>query len=442
MDIFSILTLLGGIGMFLYGMSLLGSSLEKLAGGGLEKILEQLTTSKIAWVGKLKGWALGIGVTGIIQSSAATSIMLIGFVNAGIMKLTQAIPVVFGANIGSTVTAQILRLGDLGESSVILKLLKPSSFAPAIIGIGAFMLLFAKKKKTKDISGILIGFGVLFCGMTTMEQVFSPLKESETFKSMFTSFSNPLIGILIGLIITAIIQSSSASVGILQALSSTGAITWSTAIPIIIGENIGKCLTIILGSFGTNKKAKRVALSYLFFNIFGAIFFFIIIYAIQYTLGFSFWEKIVNRGDIANFHLLFNFGTSLVLLPFTKQLSNFTGKIINDNEESKIDKELGTLDDMLLNTPSVALEQCRNVIYSMGNAVLENYEIATSLIYNYDDKKIPALEDNELFIDKCESALSEYILKLTPIDYQTMINYWLPRYLTASVILSVWVITV
>lgn len=412
MNILSVLQLLGGIGLFLYGMSLMGSSLEKLAGGGLERILEKLTTSKRKGVGAIKGWGLGMGVTAIIQSSAATTIMLIGFVNAGIMKLAQAIPVVMGANIGSTVTAQILRLGDLGSDNLILQLLKPSSFAPMLVGIGAFILLFTKKKKAKDIAGILVGMGVLFYGMTTMESVFEPLKESDTFQKAFTSFSNPALGILIGLVITAIIQSSSASVGILQALSATGSVTYATAIPIIIGQNIGKCMTIILGAIGANKKAKRVSLSYLLFNIFGAIVFTIIIYTVYYTIGIPFFENTVNRGDIANVHFLFNFLTSLVLLPLSDKLGEFTGKIIGDDDVSKTDKELATLDDMLLNTPTIALEQCKHVITAMADAIYTNYQIATGLIYNYDPAKQDTLEENESFIDKCESALSAYIVKI------------------------------
>lgn len=412
MTILSILQLLGGIGLFLYGMSLMGSSLEKLAGSGLERILEKLTTSKRKGVGFLKGWGLGAGVTAIIQSSAATTIMLIGFVNAGIMKLAQAIPVVMGANVGSTITAQILRLGDLGSDNLILQLLKPSSFAPMLVGIGAFILLFTKKKKAKDIAGIMVGMGVLFYGMTTMEAVFIPLKESETFQNAFTSFSNPLLGILIGLVITAIIQSSSASVGILQALSATGSVTYATAIPIIIGQNLGKCMTIILGSIGANKKAKRVSLSYLFFNIMGAVIFIVIIYGAYYTVGIGFWNNVVNRGDIANVHFLFNFLTSVILLPFSQQLDNLTGKVLGDDDASKTDKELATLDDMLLNTPTIALEQCKNVISAMADAIYENYQIATGLIYNYDPSKQALLEENESFIDKCESVLSAYIVKI------------------------------
>lgn len=412
MDILSILQLLGGVGLFLYGMSLMGSSLEKLAGSGLERILEKLTTSKRKGVGYIKGWGLGAGVTAIIQSSAATTIMLIGFVNAGIMKLGQAIPVVMGANVGSTVTAQILRLGDLGSDNLILKLLKPSSFAPMLVGIGAFILLFTKKKKAKDIAGIMVGLGVLFYGMTTMESVFAPLKDSPTFQQAFTSFENPVLGILIGLVITAIIQSSSASVGILQALSATGSVSYATAVPIIIGQNLGKCMTIILGGIGANKKAKRVSLSYLLFNIFGAILFTVVIYAIYYTVGISFWNNTVNRGDIANVHFLFNFLTSIILLPFSQKVGDFTGKLLGDDEVSKTDKELATLDEMLLNTPTIALEQCKHVICSMADAIYENYQIATDLIYNYDPSKQKILDENESFIDKCESALSSYIVKI------------------------------
>ncbi len=412
MDILSVLQLLGGIGLFLYGMSLMGSSLEKLAGSGLERILEKLTTGKRKGIGYVKGWGLGAGVTAIIQSSAATTIMLIGFVNAGIMKLYQAIPVVMGANVGSTITAQILRLGDLGSDNLILKLLKPSSFAPMLVGVGAFILLFTKKKKAKDIAGILVGLGVLFYGMTTMESVFAPLKDSPTFQQAFTSFQNPVLGILIGLVITAIIQSSSASVGILQALSATGSVSYATAVPIIIGQNLGKCMTIILGGIGANKKAKRVSLSYLLFNIFGAVVFTILIYGIYYTVGISFWNNTVNRGDIANVHFLFNFLTSMILLPFSEKFGNLTGKIIGDDEIFKTDKELATLDDMLLNTPTIALEQCKHVICSMADAIYENYKIATDLIYNYDASKQAILDENESFIDKCESSLSSYIVKI------------------------------
>ena len=407
-----IIELFGGVGLFLFGMNLMGSSLEKLAGSGLEKILQTLTTSKRKGVGALKGWGLGLGVTGIIQSSAATTIMLIGFVNAGIMTLAQAIPVVYGANIGSTVTAQILRLGDLGSGNLVLKLLKPSSFAPMLVAVGAGMYLFSKKLKVKDVAGILVGLGTLFYGMTMMEEVFAPLKESAKFQQFFLSFNNPFLGILTGLALTALIQSSSASVGILQALSATGSVTYGTAIPIIIGQNIGKCMTIILGSVGANKKAKRVALSYLFFNIVGAIFFTVIIYSIYYTVGIPFFSKVVNRGDIANVHLAFNLIISIVLLPFSKQMAAFTGKVLMDTDEVYGDEELRRLDDMLLKTPGIALSQCKLLMESMGDKILENLTIATGLLKEYDKNAFNRLNDNEGFIDRCETVLSAYIVRI------------------------------
>ena len=413
MDFFSILTLLGGVGLFLFGMNLMGASLKNLAGGSLEKVLEKLTTGKNQFTGTIKGFSLGTAVTAIIQSSAATTIMLIGFVNAGIMKLGQAIPVVFGANIGSTATAQILRLGDLSETSFILKLLKPSSFAPILIRIGAFIILFTSNNKKRDVASILVGLGILFLGMNTMEGVFAPLKESESFQNLFTSFNNPLLGILIGLVLTAIIQSSSASVGILQAISSTGVVTYGTAIPIIIGQNIGKCMTIILGGIGANKKAKRVSLSYLMFNIFGAVFFVVVIYGLQLFIDMPFMAKVVNRGNIANVHFMFNFITSLILLPFSNQVAKITGKIIKDEEESKIDKELATLDPRLIATPAIAISQARNVMFAMADCIRENFDIARKLISEYNEEEAAKLEENEDFIDKCESSLNNFLLKVT-----------------------------
>ena len=413
LDFFSILTLLGGVGLFLFGMNLMGASLKNLAGGSLEKVLEKLTTGKNQFTGTIKGFSLGTAVTAIIQSSAATTIMLIGFVNAGIMKLGQAIPVVFGANIGSTATAQILRLGDLSETSFILKLLKPSSFAPILICIGAFIILFTSNNKKRDVASILVGLGILFLGMNTMEGVFAPLKESESFQNLFTSFNNPLLGILIGLVLTAIIQSSSASVGILQAISSTGVVTYGTAIPIIIGQNIGKCMTIILGGIGANKKAKRVSLSYLMFNIFGAVFFVVVIYGLQLFIDMPFMAKVVNRGNIANVHFMFNFITSLILLPFSNQVAKITGKIIKDEEESKIDKELATLDPRLIATPAIAISQARNVMFAMADCIRENFDIARKLISEYNEEEAAKLEENEDFIDKCESSLNNFLLKVT-----------------------------
>jgi Na+/phosphate symporter len=421
MDILDILQLLGGVGLFLYGLSLMSSSLEKLAGSGLERILEKLTTSKKKGVGQIKGWSFGVGVTAIIQSSAAQTIMLSGFVNAGIMKLGQALPVVFGSNVGSTVTAQILRLGDIGSDTLILQLLKPSSFAPMLVAIGAFLVIFTKKKKVKDIAGILVGLGMLFYGMTLLEQIFEPLRESKEFQSFFTSFKNPILGLLAGLAIAAIIQNSNAAVGILQSLSVTGTITYAITIPMIIGINIGKCMPIVLGMIGSNKKAKKVSMSYLLFNIIGAAFWMIVIYVLHHTIGLPFFNDIVNRGSVANVHFLYNFLTSIIMLLLTGKIEKLCNKLIGEDVTVETDKELAKLDEMLLNTPTVALEQCKHLINKMGEAILENYHIATNMIYKYDAEQFPKMEENEAFIDKCETVLSAYIVKidrrrLTPGD--------------------------
>ncbi|MBR1522895.1 MAG: Na/Pi cotransporter family protein [Lachnospiraceae bacterium] len=408
----AVLELFGGVGLFLFGMSLMGASLEKLAGSGLSRILEALTTSRKKGVGSIKGWALGVGVTAIIQSSAATTIMLIGFVNAGIMKLSQSLPVVFGANVGSTVTAQILRLGDLGSDNLVLQLLKPAAFAPMLSAVGAFIYMFTKKRRLKDIAGILIGLGLLFYGMTMMEEVFAPLQQSERFRHFFTSFENPFIGILTGLVLTAIIQSSSASVGILQALSATGSVTYAIAVPIIIGQNIGKCFTIILAGIGANRKAKQVSLAYLLFNLTGAVLFTAVIYTIYYTFGIPSFSKVVNRGNIANIHLAFNLITSLILLPLCNEMSELTGRILKEDEASAVDKELQKLDPLLLGTPGIALQQSNRVINIMADKIMENFRYAESLIDRYEPEIFSAMQENESFIDRCETMLSDYVVKI------------------------------
>ena len=415
MTILYIIDLFGGVGLFLFGMSLMGSSLQKLAGGGLEKILETLTTSKRKGVGALKGFGLGVGVTGIIQSSAATTLMLIGFVNAGIMKLSQSIPVVLGANVGSTFTAQILRLGDLASDNIILKLLKPSSFAPMLLAVGMLMIIITKKyknQKVTDIAHIMIGLGLLFYGMTMMEEVFAPLKDSPSFRRLFTSFSNPVIGILTGMVLTAIIQSSSAAVGILQALSASGSITYGIAFPFILGQNIGKCMPIILGAIGATKKAKRVSITYILFNIFSTILFAVSIYGVAYTIGLPILNEVVNRGNIANVHLGVNLITSIILLPFCDSIAKLSGKMTGDSDTSPEDEELKKLDDRLLKTPGIALSQCINISSLMCSRILENFKLATGLIHEYNEAAFETLETNESFLDKCETALSSYIVRI------------------------------
>ena len=407
MDIFAVFKLLGGIGLFLYGMSLLGTSLEKIAGAGLERTLEKLTNNR------LKGLALGTVVTGVIQSSAATTVMLVGFVNAGIMKFAQTVPVIMGANIGTTVTGQILRLGDLSGSQLIFELIKPTTFAPIVIVIGSFMILISKRRKTRDIAHLLIGFGILFFGMTTMESALAPLKDSEAFQEIFFMFKNPLLGVLLGAVVTAILQSSSASVGILQAIASTGTVTFSMAAPIIIGQNIGKCITVLIASIGTNKNAKRVVVCHLMINIIGAILFLIGIYGFQTLVGFSFWESPMTRGNIADFHTLFNIATSILLLPFCNVLVAISKKILKEDAPSRADSSLALLDDIFLDRPTVALEQCRKLTLSMGETVQENYDMAVTLLQDFDEKTFEKLNENEAFLDKCETALGEYLVRIT-----------------------------
>lgn len=403
----SVLMLIGGIGMFLYGMNLLGESLQSMAGAGLERILKKLTDNRI------KGATVGTAVTGIIQSSAATTIMVLGFLNAGIMDLMQGIPVIMGANIGSTVTGQILRLGDISSDNIFLTLIKPSAFAPLVIGIGAFILLFAQKKKSKNIAKIMLGFGILFMGMTIMETTITPLKDNEVFQKMFTTFSNPFVGILFGIVFTAIIQSSSASVGILQAISSTGAISFSMALPIIVGQNIGKCFTVVLASIGTNRSAKRATFIDVMFNVFGGIIFISVLYGLQYTVGLPFWEDVMSRGDIADIHTSFNVITTIILLPLYASLVKLSGKIIKSKNSSAINQELGVLDDIFLKTPSVALQQSKNVILNMAQTAMENFSISTKLLMNFDSKLEKKLQENERFLDKAETALCEYLVKIT-----------------------------
>lgn len=410
MFLIRILPLFAGIGLFLYGMSLLGGALEKIAGAKLERMLEKLTSSKI------KGVLLGTAVTGVIQSSSATTIMVIGLLNAGIMKLYQAVPVIMGANIGTTITGQILRLGDLGDTTFLLAMMKPSSFGPLLIGIGAAMNLFAKKRKVKDIGIVLLGLGMLFFGMNTMEVTLSPLKEQSWFQDVFFLFKNPFLGILLGALMTAILQSSSASVGILQALSSTGAITFSTAIPIILGQNVGKCITVLLASIGSKKNAKRAVFIDILSNTICMIVLFVIIYSYQLLIGFSFWDSSMTRGNIADFHTLFNIMTTLLLLPFVSILVTISKKFVKDREASQEEKDLAMLDDLLLKTPNMAIEQSKKSLLTMMDIVLDNFEKGYQLIFEYNQSAMDEVLDNEDLLDRYEAAIDNYLVKICGLD--------------------------
>lgn len=407
MDLQSLLTMLGGVGLFLYGMKLMGQSLERFAGAKMEKTLEKLTSNRG------KGVLLGAGVTAVIQSSSATIIMVIGFLNAGILKLMQAVPIIMGANIGTTITAQILRLGDINNDNLILQMLKPASFAPICVVIGAFVMLISKKNKTKDKAGIAVGLGILFIGMSMMESSFKPLASSPEFMELFLVLTNPVLGVLAGMCVTVLLQSSSASVGVLQAMSATGAITFSMAAPIVIGQNIGKCVTVLLASIGTNKNSRRAVCIDITMSIAGAILFLTAIYLYQGMIGFSFWDEPVNRGRIADFHTLFNLVTCIVMLPCIDILITFAKKVVKDKNVSKIDEELALLDPIFIQNPSVALEQCKKVMVSMTDAVMENYKLCTACLYQYDPVSAEKIRENESFLDKTESVLGEYLVKIT-----------------------------
>ena len=408
MDFFSIVNLAGGLALFLYGMSALGSGLERLSGGRLEKTLEKMTSNTI------KGVLLGALVTGAIQSSSATTVIVVGLVNAGILKLRQAIGVIMGANIGTTVTAQILRLSDLSSDSFFIQFLKPTTLAPLAAIAGIILVMGSKKARQREAGQILLGFGILFTGMFTMESAVRPLSEMPQFAEIFAALSNPILGVLVGAVVTAIIQSSSASIGILQALSSTGIITFSSAFPIIMGQNIGTCITPILASIGANKNAKRSACVHLSFNVIGTAVFLVVTYAIQYTIGFPFWDDAISRGGIANFHTLFNVVTTILFLPFVGLLEKLANTIIkSDQRELKQDAITSNLDERFLLSPGLAIQQSRETVLAMADLAQSNFGECSKLLGNFDPKVAERVKDNENIIDKLEDRLGNYLLRLS-----------------------------
>lgn len=407
MDFFMIVSLLGGLALFLYGMSMLGSGLEKLSGGRLEQTLEKLTNNVF------KGVLLGALVTGAIQSSSATTVIVVGLVNARILKLRQAIGIIMGANIGTTVTAHILRLSDLSSDNFFLMLLKPTTLAPVVGIIGILMVMVGKKQKYKTLGEILLGFCILFTGMFNMEAAVSPLSESPEFAGLFASLSNPVIGVLVGAGVTAIIQSSSASIGILQALSSTGIITWSSAIPIILGQNIGTCITPILASIGASKNAKRTAAVHLSFNIIGTCVFLIVIYTIQSISPFSFWDLPIDKGGIANFHTTFNVCVTLMFLPFVGLLEKLVIRLIPDQQTAdEVDDPAIALDDRLLASPGLAIQHCRDAVLQMGKLARKNFSASVRQLEQYNHKEAEKIREREDTIDRLEDRLGNYMLKI------------------------------
>lgn len=410
MNLFAVLKLIGGLALFLYGMDVMGSSLEKLAGGKLERIFEKLTSNP------LKAVLLGAGVTAVIQSSAATTVMLVGFVNSGIMKLHQAIGIIMGANIGTTVTAWLLSLTGIEGDNFWLTLLKPSSFTPILALIGLILYMFVKSGKKRDIGAILLGFAILMFGMDTMSGAIDP-QAVPGLTNILTMFSNPFFGVLAGIIITAVLQSSSASVGVLQALSATGAIKFGAAIPIILGQNIGSCVTALISSVGTNKAAKRVAIVHLYFNIIGTVLFLAVFYILNSIIDFSFLNDTVGAAQIAIVHTLFNFGVTIILLPFIKVLEKLAYLTIReDNEEKEKKSTFALLDDRFLATPSVALAQCRTLLVKMSEMARENIRLAIATINKYDADAAKQVEKNEDMVDKFEDKIGTYLVKLSSRD--------------------------
>lgn len=408
MDFFGILTMIGGLALFLYGMDVMGDGLAKASGGKLEQILEKLTSNKF------KAVLLGAAVTAVIQSSSATTVMVVGFVNSGIMKLSQAIGIIMGANIGTTMTSWILSLSGIESSSFFMKLLKPTSFSPVLAVIGVVLIMFCKKDKLKDIGNILVGFAVLMFGMDTMSAAVKPLADVPEFTSILTAFSHPLLGLMAGLILTAIIQSSSASVGILQALCITGSVSYGTAIPIIMGQNIGTCVTAMLSAIGASKSAKRAALVHLYFNIVGTAIFMIIFYTINAIVPWEFLNDSASAAGIAVVHTAFNVFATVTLLPFSaglEKLAYLTIKEVAGEEEAT--EKIQILDPRFLTTPSYALEQCRTAAIDMATYAKEAMFLSMDLIGNYDKamaEKVVELEDK---VDQYEDELGTYLVKLS-----------------------------
>lgn len=404
MTIFNFLSLFGGLALFLYGMHLLSTSLETMSGGVLERTLERSTSSKT------KAVLLGAVATAIIQSSSATTVMTVGFVNGGIMTLNQAVGIIMGANIGTTATAWILSLTGIKGSSLLVQLLKPTSFTPILAVIGVILVMFSKKEKRRTIGAVLCGFAVLMFGMNMMSTAVTPLADMPQFVHIMTAFSNPVLGVLTGAVITGIIQSSSASVGILQALSMTGGVTYRIAIPIIMGQNIGTCVTALLSCIGATKNAKRTAMVHLYFNIIGTIVFLALFYTLNAFVHFSFLDNVLDPAHIAIIHTSFNVFTTALLLP----MSNFLVKLAKISvREKQVKEEEWPLDERFLDMPAFALEQCKNVIDRMAQISRDTFLLALGTIENYDAKVIEKVIENEDVVDQFEDRLGTYLVKLS-----------------------------
>ncbi len=411
MTIFDFLSMIGGLALFLYGMHLLSEGLEKVSGGKLERILENLTSSK--W----KAVLLGAGVTAVIQSSSATTVMVVGFVNSGIMKLSQAIGIIMGANIGTTATSWILSLSGLESESFFVQMLKPTSFCPILAMIGIVFIMFLKDSKKKDIGLIFVGFAILMFGMDSMSDAMKPLSTMPEFTQLFVMFTNPILGLLVGAILTAVIQSSSASVGILQALCQTGSVSFAAAIPIIMGQNIGTCITAIMSGVGASKNAKRASVVHLLFNVIGTVLFMVVFYAVNAFVDFAFLDDAATQTGIATVHTCFNLAATAVLLPFSKGLEKLSMMIVKRDEEEERQEANASkrfrMDERFLNSPAFALEQANSRVMEMAEITKESLDQATSLFFNYDKAIAKEVEEKEQLVDHYDDEISSYLMKLS-----------------------------
>lgn len=411
MSFFDLLSMIGGLALFLYGMHLLGEGLEKVSGGRLEKVLENLTSSR--W----KAVLLGAGVTAVIQSSSATTVMVVGFVNSGIMKLSQAIGIIMGANIGTTATSWILSLTGIQGDSFFIQMLKPTSFSPIIAMLGIIFIMFVKDDKKKDIGTIMVGFAILMFGMEAMSDAMSPLRDMPGFRKLFVMFENPILGLILGTILTAVIQSSSASIGILQALCETGGVTFAAAIPIIMGQNIGTCITALMSGIGASKNAKRASIIHLLFNLIGTAVFMVVFYLLNAIVGFSFMSEAVSKTDIALIHSVFNITATVVLLPFANVLEKLSMMIIK-TDESEIEQAasqetLVRMDERFLTTPSFALEQANTYVVKMAEITQQALNEAIGLIFSYDKNLADDVERKENMVDHYDDEITGYLVKLS-----------------------------
>ena len=406
MDLFSIFALFGGLAFFLFGMNIMSSGLEKITGGKLEEALKKMTSNP------LKGLLLGAGVTIAIQSSSAMTVMLVGFVNSGIMELGQTIGIIMGSNVGTTLTAWILSMSGIKSECFWIKLLKPESFSPLIAFGGILLIMGTKVDYKKNIGNIMLGFSILMYGMHLMSEAVSPLADQPEFGKLLVAFRNPCLGIITGAVFTGVIQSSAASIGILQALSLTGNITFGMAMPIIMGQNIGTCVTALLSSIGVNKNAKRVAIVHIYFNLIGTLASLFVVEAANELGVFKIWESSITPMWIAAVHSLFNLFTTIILFPFTRQLEKLAKWTIKD-KDSDSKEECTVLDERLLLTPSVAIASCGECLFKMAKLVQENLYHSLELIQHYNSQAFESIIRKEALVDKYEDKLGTFLVKLS-----------------------------